>query len=101
MNDHAGADAHTLAPGSGARPDLPPIYNSRGVIAEHYSDLQGLPVLDAARRAYPLPMASVPSTLRAVFQAAEIALLNLADLMKRAAADVSSDQPGSAAVKLS
>jgi hypothetical protein len=100
MNEHAGVDVHPFAPGTDVR-TAGPVYNERGVIAEHYRDLQGLPVLDAARRAYRLPAASAAATVRAVFQAAEIALLNLADLMKRAAGDVSNGRPGGAAVKLS
>jgi len=78
-----------------------PIYNDRGVIAESYHDLQGLSVLAAARASCPLPRASASSTLRAVLQAAEIALLNLADLLERAATDVAEERVGGAAVKLS
>ena len=78
-----------------------PVYNERGVIAEHYRDLQGLPVLDAARQTYPLPSASTASTIRAVFQAVEIAILNLADLIGRAATDVAQGRTGRAMVKMS
>ena len=68
------------------RPDRQdPVFNDRGVIAENYHELQGLGVLAAARRSHPLPKASAESTLRAVFQAVEIALLNLADVVGRAA----------------
>ena len=77
------------------------VHNERGVIAERYSELQGLPVLDAARALYPLPPASAASTVRAVFQSCEIALLNLADLMRRAAADVAAGRTSLAMVKLS
>jgi phosphopantetheinyl transferase len=77
------------------------VYNERGVIAERYSELQGLPVLDAARAQYPLPPASPASTIRAVFQSCEIALLNLADLMRRAATDVEAGETNLAMVKLS
>jgi hypothetical protein len=76
------------------------VRNERGVIAERYSELQGLPVLDAARALYPLPPASPASTIRAVFQSSEIALLNLADLMRRAAADVDAGRVNAARVKL-
>jgi tryptophan 2,3-dioxygenase len=76
-------------------------FNSRGVIAEQYSDLQAIPILENARRKYQLPAASPQSTFRAVFQAVEIALLNLADLFSRAAAEVGQRQFGSAAVKMS
>lgn len=78
-----------------------PSYNERGVIAEHYQDLQGLPVLAAARQTYPLPSASTESTLRAVFQAVEIAVLNLADLIGRAAQEVAEGNTGRAMVKMS
>jgi len=77
------------------------VYNERGVIAEHYRDLQGLPVLERAREQYPLPHASAASTIRVIFQAGEIALLNLADLMARAAGDVSAGRTAPATVKLS
>lgn len=78
-----------------------PVYNERGVIAESYRELQGLDALAAARRASPLPKASGESTLRAVMQAVEIALLNLADVVARAADDVSSGRVGAASVKMS
>jgi hypothetical protein len=77
------------------------VRNERGVIAERYSELQGLPVLEAARALYPLPKASPASTVRAVFQSSEIALLNLADLMRRAASDVDTGRVNTAMVKLS
>src|SRR5258708_7758018 len=77
-----------------------PVYNERGIIAENYHDLQGLGVLEAARQSYPLPKASGESTLRAVFQAAEIALLNLADVIARATADLDRKQFTNSTVKL-
>jgi tryptophan 2,3-dioxygenase len=77
-----------------------PIHNDRGVIAESYHDLQGLGVLAAARACFPLPHASAASTLRAIFQAAEVALLNLEDLLGRAAADVKAGALGRAVVKM-
>src|SRR5690606_13459249 len=76
-----------------------PIFNDRGVIAEHYRDLQALPVLERARGKSPLPQASAASTMRAVFQSCEIALLNLADLLNRAAANVSEGDANRALVK--
>ena len=88
------------AAGMPAVPDAP-VYNERGVIAESYHDLQGLGVLAAARAVSPLPRASAASTLRAVLQGAEIALLNLADLLDRAAADLPQGRVGAAAIKLS
>jgi tryptophan 2,3-dioxygenase len=77
-----------------------PVYNERGVIAENYYDLQGLGVLDAAREVYPLPKATGESTLRAVFQSVEIALVNLNDIMGRATADLERGAIGSATVKM-
>lgn len=77
-----------------------PVHNERGIIAESYHELQGLAVLAAARQAYPLPKSSDESTLRAVFQSAEIALLNLADLMARATADLEHERFSTATVKL-
>jgi len=77
-----------------------PVRNERGVIAESYYDLQGLRVLDAARESHPVVAASPESTLRAVFQAIEIALLNLSDVIKRAARDIEQDLLGSATVKM-
>lgn len=76
------------------------MHNERGVIAESYYDLQGLRVLDAAREAHPVPAASPESTLRAVFQAIEIALLNLSDVVSRAARDVAQDSLNYATVKM-
>jgi len=76
-------------------------HNSRGVIAEQYSELQAIAVLERARETYPLAAASPQSTLRAVFQAVEIALLNLEDLLSRAALDIKRRQFGPASVKMS
>jgi tryptophan 2,3-dioxygenase len=101
MNEEAVQNDHPSEPRSDTHERQTPVYNERGVIAEHYRDLQGLPALDAARQAYPLPSASTASTMRAVFQAAEIAILNLADLISRAAADVAEGRTGRAMVKMS
>jgi hypothetical protein len=76
-------------------------YNDHGVIAEQYSELQALPVLEAAKDAYSLGTATAESTIRAIFQAAEITLLNLDDLVSRAATDIEQRAFGSAAVKMS
>lgn len=75
--------------------------NERGRIADTYESLQGLELLNAARDAYALPKATAASTLRTVFQAAEIALLNLTDLLARADADVRCRMIGRAMVKIS
>ena len=65
-----------------------PTRNERGIIAESYYDLQGLAVLKNARARYALPTASPESTLRAVFQSVDIVLLNLANILQRAAGDL-------------
>jgi len=43
-------------------------YNERGVIAEQYSELQAISVLDEARRSYPLAPISPEGTIRAIFR---------------------------------
>ena len=70
------------------------MYNKRGVIAGYYAELQGIPVLEAARERYPLPMASMESTLRAIFQSVDLALLNIADLIGRATSDLKRKEGG-------
>lgn len=78
-----------------------PLENECGVIAQTYYKLQGLHLLKAAREKFPLPRASPESTLRSIFQAVEIALINLTDLMKRATTNLEQDLLGAAAVKMS
>ena len=75
-------------------------YNERGVIADNYHELQALSVIDAAQNSYPLPKASAISVIRAIFQAAEVALVNLTDVMLRAATDIEDSAIGSAVVKM-
>ncbi len=77
-----------------------PVYNERGVIAETYYDLQGLAVLEGIRAAHPLPKASAASLCRALFQAVEIAILNLNDVVLRAVEDLRDDAMERAVVKL-
>lgn len=79
--------AHTRS-----RPE--PARNARGVIAENYYDLQSLGLVERARRDRDFEPATSFSHLRTLLQGAEIALYNLADLLRRAA-----DGPGQA-VKL-
>jgi len=43
-------------------------FNERGVIAEQYSELQAISVLDQARRSYQLAPTSAQSTIRAIFR---------------------------------
>jgi tryptophan 2,3-dioxygenase len=77
-----------------------PVYNERGVIAETYYDLQGLAVLEGIRAAHPLPKASAASLCRALFQAVEIAILNLNDVVLRAVEDLRDEAVDRAVVKL-
>jgi hypothetical protein len=75
--------------------------NELGVIAESYNKLQGLHLLKKARENSPLSKASTESLFQAVFQAVEIALINLDNLITRAGNDVNSGNIGSAVVKMS
>ena len=77
------------------------LHNESGVIAEKYTQLQATHALDAAREAYPLPRASNLSSIRAIFQSAEVALLNIADLMSLATVKIKERQFGKAATKMS
>lgn len=76
------------------------VYNARGIIAENYHDLQGLGVLSRARDEHPIDRATPRSTLRAVYQAVEIGLLNLADITVRASSDLDDGRNGRALVKM-
>jgi tryptophan 2,3-dioxygenase len=78
-----------------------PIRNEQGIIAEQYSQLQALHVLEQAKAKYPLPKGSVESVLRTILQATEIALLNMVDLIAKATKDVKHKQFGAAEVKIS
>lgn len=86
--------------GNATKMSLESVYNERGIIAENYYDLQGLGVLDMAREAYQLPKATGESTLRAVFQSVEIALVNLNDILGRAINDLENGPKESATVKM-
>jgi tryptophan 2,3-dioxygenase len=79
----------------------PTFSNERGVIAEQYAQLQAIHILAQARALCPLPRASHESLIQAIFQAAEIALLNLHHLMQRALSDVQAQRFGPLACKLS
>jgi hypothetical protein len=74
--------------------------NARGVIAESYAELQGLALLDAARRRNPVPTATWDSCVRSILQSVEIGLLNLSDLLGRATVDVRRHDIVRAATKL-
>lgn len=74
--------------------------NDRGPIAETYAELQALHILRAAREHATLPKASTASLIRAIFQAAEIALLNITDLLERATTDCDHGAFDRASVKL-
>ncbi|HUA62662.1 MAG TPA: hypothetical protein VML19_28155 [Verrucomicrobiae bacterium] len=73
---------------------------SHGPIAVSYDELQGLPFLRKARPFDDISRASPESILRTVYQCADLVLFNLADLMGRAAAEVSAGRFGAAMVKL-
>ena len=75
--------------------------NELGVIAESYNKLQGLHLLKKARENSPLSKASTESLFQAVFQAVEIAFINLDNLITSAGNDVNSGNIGSAVVKMS
>lgn len=77
------------------------VTNERGVVAQTYHELQAISVLADARDAYPLPAASPESSIRAIFQAVDIALLNLKDLAARATCDIARGDLNGAVVKLS
>jgi tryptophan 2,3-dioxygenase len=95
-----GIATHPLGAGTdGVAPDGH-IYNSRGVIAENYYDLQGLGILRMARDEHPVEKASSRSSVRAIYQAVELALLNLADITARAAADLGEGTTGASLVKM-
>ena len=75
-------------------------FNERGVIAQTYSELESIPLLEAARNNYSLPKASPESCIRSVFQSVEVILLNLTDLVTRAAEDIEHENLHTAVVKL-
>lgn len=78
-----------------------PTRNEHGIIAEQYSFLQALHILEQAKAKYPLPKGSVESVIRVILQATEIALLNMSDLMARMTEDIKHRQFGAAEVKMS
>ncbi|MBI4747181.1 MAG: hypothetical protein HY774_01730 [Acidobacteria bacterium] len=75
-------------------------FNERGVIAQTYSELESIPLLEAARNNHSLPKASPESCIRSVFQSVEVILLNLTDLVTRAAEDIQHENLHTAVVKL-
>ncbi|MFD8386741.1 hypothetical protein ACFV2X_51065 [Streptomyces sp. NPDC059679] len=64
--------------------ELPPTHNERGVIAEHYYSLQSLGAIEATREVMRVEPATKEALLVGLYQSAEIALYNLADLLDRA-----------------
>lgn len=77
------------------------VENELGVIAQSYSKLQSLHILQEAREKYPLSKASPESTVRSIFQTAEIIILNLVDLLRRASIDINHGMTNSAMIKMS
>ena len=79
---------------------LPAAHNERGVIADTYQELQAIPLLEQARQASSVEKASADSLLRTVLQAVEIALYNMADLLRRAKVDAEEDDLAGCMTKL-
>ena len=75
--------------------------NERGIIAQHYHELQSLDLVEAARAARAMERASEESWIRTVLQAAEIGLYNMADVLARAAQDLGASDLDGCATKLS
>ena len=75
--------------------------NARGVIAEHYHDLQSLGLVERARFDRDMGRASAASLVRTVAQACEIGLYNAADLLRRAARDARRGSMAACLTKLS
>jgi hypothetical protein len=75
--------------------------NERGVVAEHYFDLQSLGLVERARAARAVEPASEESWVRTALQAAELALYNMADVLRRAAGDLEAAELDGCATKLS
>jgi hypothetical protein len=65
----------------------PSTRNARGVIAQHYRDLQSLELVERARSDREVGKASGASLVRTVAQACEIGLYKMADLLRRASRD--------------
>jgi len=79
--------------------DQKPRENAFGRIAETYDELHGLHHLRKAR-AWAAVQPSRETALRTVYQAAEVALLNLSDLTRRAARDIDGNNLSKASIKL-
>lgn len=75
------------------------IENKRS-ITSLYKNMQVMPAIEKAWETYPLPPASAQGLLRATFQATEIALWNIADLMTRATKEIKQKRFGSAYTKM-
>ena len=84
----------------GSPPSTMPAANERGPIAESYDELQAISELQQARSHVPLPAASVDSVNRTALQAAEVALLNIGDILQRSAADIRAGNTAGASRKL-
>jgi hypothetical protein len=77
------------------------VENERGVIAENYHELQGLAAIEEVREASPFEPGTADAVLLSLYQCAEIALYNNADLLGRAAADIAAGEGAACATKLS
>lgn len=74
--------------------------NERGPIAKTYNELQSLELLELSKQKISLEKGSAESAVRAILQAIEIAVLNIADLTLRATKDIQADNIQNALVKL-
>ncbi|WP_394392581.1 hypothetical protein [Shewanella woodyi] len=70
--------------------------NALGKIAESYDELHNISVIQQAKNYYQLPLGSYNSTIKAIFQSAEVALQNLIRLTRLASCKIAQDDINSA-----
>ena len=64
---------------------FPGLYNHVGYVATTYRLVQNIDALSKARNSFPIAQPGYTSAIKAVFQGAEVALINMTALLKRAA----------------